>query len=122
MNRYFTLEDIVPFINVRIKKFSINLNYVGIREILRSLIKKKQILERSKLTREEILDNHNRREIFTFINENPGVYFNQIANKLNLSNYILAWHIKILLKFNYIRSKYVIKFTSKNDNLIKRNF
>jgi len=31
------------------------------------------------------------------------VYFNQIAKHLDLSNYILAWHIKILIKFDFIR-------------------
>ena len=106
-NRFFTIEKIIPHINVRLKEFSINLNYVGIREILKSLIKKKQILERSKLTKEEILDNENRERIFQFIHENPGVYFNTIAEELNLSNYILAWHLKILSKFNYIRSKQI---------------
>ncbi len=108
-NRYFIFEKIIPYINVRVKKYSININYAGIREILKSLIKKKQILEKSKLTKEDVLDNNNRKRIHEFIIENPGVYFNQIAKKLNLSNYILAWHLKILLKFSYIRSKEIDK-------------
>lgn len=108
-NRYFTIEKIVPFINVRLKKFSINLNYAGIKEILKTLIKKKDILERSKLTREDILNNPNREKIFNTIKDNPGIYFNRLARKLNLSNYILAWHIKMLSNFNYIRSSYFEK-------------
>lgn len=104
-NRYFTIENIIPFINANLKKLSINLNYQGIREILKSLIKKKLILERSKLMRDEILDNENRERIFNLICKNPGIYFNRITKKLNLSNYILAWHLKMLIKFNFIRSK-----------------
>ena len=106
-NRSFYIEKIIPFINVRLKEFSINLNNSGIREILKSLIKKKKILERSKLVRSEILTNINRRKIFDFICKNPGVNFNQIAKKLQLSNYIIAWHLKILIKFEFIRSKFI---------------
>lgn len=106
-NRYFTLEDVVPFIHVRLKKFSEGINYAGIKEILKSLIKKNLIFERSKFVRDEILENDNRKKIYDFICQNPGVYFNNIATKLHLSNYILAWHIKTLKNFNYIRIKQV---------------
>ncbi len=108
-NRYFNLENIIPFINVRLKEYSINLNYNGIREILKSLIKKKLILERSKLTKNEILNNTNRQIIYDFISNNPGVYFNRIAGELNLSNYILAWHIKMLMNFDFIKSSIIDK-------------
>ena len=108
-NRCFTIDDIVPFINFRIKEFSKNIDQAGIKEILKSLVKKKQILEGSKFVKEEVLNNDNRRKLFNLICENPGVYFNRIAEELDLSNYILAWHIKILLKFNYIRSKVIDK-------------
>ncbi|MHA1489566.1 MAG: hypothetical protein ACTSRI_07920 [Promethearchaeota archaeon] len=104
-NRCFTIDNIIPFINVGLKKYSNNINYAGIREILKSLIKKKQIVEGSKLIKDEILNNENRKKIFNYISKNPGVYFNRVAKKLDLSNYILAWHIKILLKFNFIRSE-----------------
>ena len=106
-NRCFNLENIIPYINVRLKKFSISLNYEGIREILKSLIKKKLILERSKLTKNDILNNTNRKKIYDFITNNPGVYFNRIARELDLSNYILAWHIKILMKFEIAQAQYM---------------
>jgi len=106
-NRCFRIEQIVPFIKLRLKESSINLNRRGIREILGSLIKKKKILERSKLVRDDVLNNMNRRKIFNFICENPGVNFNKIAKKLQLSNYVLAWHIKILIKFEFIRTKVI---------------
>lgn len=104
-NRYFTIDEITPFINSRLRELSINLNYTGIKEVLKSLIKKKLIFERSKLTKDQLLNNENREMIYEYIRNNPGVYFNQIAKGLKLSNYILGWHLKILLKFNLIRSK-----------------
>ncbi|MFX1340496.1 MAG: winged helix-turn-helix transcriptional regulator [Promethearchaeota archaeon] len=104
-NRYFTIEEIIPFINSRLRELSISLNFSGIKEILKSLIKKKLIFERSKLSKDQVLDNENRKMIIDYIRNNPGVYFNQIAKELNLSNYLLGWHLKILLKFNFIRNK-----------------
>ena len=104
-NRVFTIGDAVPFINVRLKQHSISLTYMGIKEVLKSLIKKKLILEKSKLSKDNLLNNETRKMIFKYICDNPGVYFNQIAKKLNLSNYILAWHVKMLKNFNFIRSK-----------------
>ena len=98
-NRYFTIDDIIPFINSRLRELSINLNFSGIKEVLKSLIKKKLIFERSKLSKNQILNNENRKMINDYIRKNPGVYFNQIAKNLNLSNYLLGWHLKILLKF-----------------------
>ena len=124
-NRYFTIDEITPFINSRLRELSINLNYTGIKEVLKSLIKKKLIFERSKLTKDQLLNNENREMIYEYIRNNPGVYFNQIAKGLKLSNYILGWHLKILLKFNLIRSKGInnhevffdIKLGDENDEL-----
>jgi len=76
---------------------------------LKSLIKKKLIFERSKLSKDQVLNNENRKMINDYIRKNPGVYFNQIAKNLNLSNYLLGWHLKILLKFNFIRNKKIDK-------------
>ncbi len=106
-NRFFTIDDIIPFINSRLRELSINLNFSGIKEILKSLIKKKLIFERSKLSKNQVLKNENRNIIIDYIRKNPGVYFNQIAKSLNLSNYLLGWHLKILLKFNFIRNKII---------------
>lgn len=101
-NRFFTMDDIVPYIQVRIKK-TINLNQKGIRKILKSLIRKKKIVERSKFTHDDVLENDNREAIFDYIKSHPGTYFNQIAKHLGMSNYILAWHLKMLEQFEYIR-------------------
>ncbi len=125
-NRFFTFEDIVPYIQIRLKELKIFLNQTGIKEILKSLVEKSLILERSKFTRAEVLENENRKRIFDYICANPGAYFYQIAQKLNLSNYILSWHIRILLNFRYIRSSSIenhevffsVTFNDEMDELI----
>jgi len=101
-NRQFTFEEILPFINSRIRLSSININNEGVRNILKSLTNKKLIVEGSKLTKSEILNNKKRKEIYQFINENPGTYFNRIVHELNYSNHIVVWHLSMLLKFDFI--------------------
>ncbi|TFG06211.1 MAG: hypothetical protein EU539_08205 [Promethearchaeota archaeon] len=113
----------MPFINSRLRELSIHLNYSGIKIILKTLIKKKLIFERSKLTKDQVLENENRVLIHDYICDHPGVYFNQIAKELGLSNYLLGWHIKMLLKFGFIRTKQIdnhevffnINLEEKND-------
>ena len=70
--------------------------------ILISLTNKKLIVEGSKLTKGEILNNEKRREIYDFIIKNPGTYFNRIVHELNYSNRIVVWHLSMLLKFDFI--------------------
>ena len=104
-NRYFNSEKIIPFINSRFAKASVNLNEDGIKAILNSLVKKNLIVERSKLIKDEVLTNSNREDIYDFIKKNPGVYFNKIVNELHLSIPVVEWHLDILLKFNFIRKE-----------------
>jgi len=101
-NRQFTFEEILPYINSRIRLSSSNISNEGVRKILKSLTNKKLIVEGSKLTKNDILNNKKRKEIYQFINENPGTYFNRIVHGLNYSNHIVVWHLNMLLKFNFI--------------------
>jgi len=101
-NRQFTFEEILPYINSRIRLSSININNEGVRMILMSLTNKKLIVEGSKLTKGEILNNKKRRKIYDFIIKNPGTYFNRIVHELNYSNHIVVWHLSMLLKFDFI--------------------
>jgi len=101
-NRQFTFEEILPYINSRIRLSSINISNQGVRNILKSLTNKKLIVEGSKLTKSEILNNKKRKDIYQFINENPGTYFNRIVHELNYSNHIVVWHLNMLLKFDFI--------------------
>jgi len=102
-NRQFILEEIVPFINSRLRGSSLNLNYKGIKQILKSLLDKRYLIEGSKLSQEDILENEKRREIYEYVLNNPGVYFNRIVSNLGFSNHVVVWHLNMLLKFNFIK-------------------
>ncbi|MFX1387704.1 MAG: winged helix-turn-helix transcriptional regulator [Promethearchaeota archaeon] len=104
-NRFFNVNEIVPFINSRFAKKSVNINNEGIRLILNSLANKNFIAEGSKLTKQKILNNPNRKKIYNFILENPGISFNQIVNELDLTPPVVAWHMNTLLKFGCIKKK-----------------
>ena len=102
-NRYFNVNEITPFIVSRFRLSSININIKGIEEILRSLVKKKIIVEGSKLSIDEILNNEKRKIIYQFILNNPGTYFYKIVTQLGISNHVVVWHLKMLLKFDLIQ-------------------
>lgn len=102
-NRVFSKEKAVEYIKSRYDKANGNLNQNGIKAVINSLIEKNIIVEGSKLTRNEILLNSNRKQIYDFIIENPGVYRNKLARKLDLSTYLIKWHVSMLIKFNLIR-------------------
>lgn len=104
-NRYLNMKEILPFINSRFKMASININFRGIEEILRSLVKKKIIVKGSKLSRTDILNNQKRKGIYDFIIKNPGTYFNMIIRELQISNHVVVWHLNMLLKFNFIKKE-----------------
>ncbi|MFW9785302.1 MAG: hypothetical protein ACFFFB_23685 [Candidatus Heimdallarchaeota archaeon] len=101
-NRFFNVNDILPFISSRFAKSDINININGIRAILKSLVEKNYIVEGSKLTRNEILSNFNRKKIFKYIQENPGTHFYDIVSNLDLNIPVVEWHLNILIKFTYI--------------------
>jgi len=101
-NRQFIFEEILPFLNSRIRLSSVNISNEGVRKILISLTNKKLIVEGSKLSKSEILNNKKRKDIYEFILKNPGTYFNRIIHELNLSNHIVVWHLNMLLKFEFI--------------------
>ncbi|MFX1236533.1 MAG: winged helix-turn-helix transcriptional regulator, partial [Promethearchaeota archaeon] len=101
--RFFTYQDIIPFISSRLAKKSININYEGIKYILRSLVKKNYIRFGSKLTKDDIFTNLNRKDIYYYIKKNPGVYFYKIVKKLNLTISVVAWHLNILEEFDFIK-------------------
>ena len=102
-NKTFRFNDIIPYINSRISKSSININTTGIKKNLNSLLKKGIIVEGSKLTRDTALLNENRLVLFEFIEKNPGRYFNNIVKTMKMSKYVVYFHLQILLKFDLIR-------------------
>ncbi|TFF90322.1 MAG: hypothetical protein EU548_03615 [Promethearchaeota archaeon] len=104
-NRTFDMKKMISFIQSRLKFSEININRMGIKKILRFLIKKNFIVEGSKLSRNDILNNEKRKMIYNYILSHPGTYFNRIKSDLHLSNHIIVWHIEMLEKFHLINKK-----------------
>ncbi len=101
-NRPFRIDEIMPFLNSTLKK-SLNMNRTGIKQVLNSLMEKNIVMEGSILTKHELLQNEKREIIYNHIKNNPGIIFNKIVTQLNLSNYVVYWHVKILLRFETIK-------------------
>lgn len=124
-NRVFNKEKVAMYIKSRYKVNG-NLNYNGIRVVIDSLIKKNIILEGSKLTRESVLLNSNRNQIFNLIKEHPGIYKNNMTKRLNLSPYVINWHLSMLIKFHLIRGLnfdshigyFEFSMSSQNDKIL----
>jgi len=118
-NRYFDMSEILPFIISRFRMTSTDINMRRIEEILRTLVKKKVIVEGSKLINSDILTNPKRKRIYDHILENPGIYFNRFLKELDISNHVVVWHLNVLLKFNYIKKEkfdnHDVYFDSKFD-------
>ncbi|MHA2394252.1 MAG: hypothetical protein ACXAEX_20135 [Promethearchaeota archaeon] len=102
-NKFFNMKKVIYFIESNLKTESVDLNYRAIEEILRSLVKKKLILEGTRLSRNDILNNETRKQIYEFIKENPGVYFNRIVRELEIHKPVIIWHVDMLEKFAFIR-------------------
>ena len=57
---------------------SININEEGIKSILETFMNKRLFVQGSKLNKEIVLENPNRKKIYQFINKNPGLYLNKL--------------------------------------------
>ncbi|MFX1276833.1 MAG: hypothetical protein ACFFAT_17560 [Promethearchaeota archaeon] len=102
-NRHLEIEKTIQYLKSKFAKSSVDLNNTGIELIVKSLLDKKFIVEGSKLTRGNVLENPNRSVIYEFIKEKPGVHLMKIVRGLNMSNFLVRWHLDMLLKFNYIK-------------------
>ena len=104
-NRTFNRTEIIPFINARVIKAHVDISYMGICEILKSLVEKNIVVEGTKFTKYNILSNSNRSKIYEYIIKNPGVHFNKLVKTLKISIFSVEWHLNVLMKFNFIRNK-----------------
>ena len=82
----------------------------GLLNIIQMLINRKILVEGSKYTKESVLSNRNRTNIYNFIKTYLGAHFSLIRKNAfcdsedNIgSPGQLIWHLKMLLKFNYIK-------------------
>lgn len=101
-NRPFEEATVVPYIQNKCTRSSINLSKQGIKMILQDLIRKYYVVQGSKLSREKILKNQNRRKIFNLIKNQPGIYFNRLVRRTKFANHVVSWHLNVLIKFNCV--------------------
>ncbi|MFW9819401.1 MAG: hypothetical protein ACFFE5_07305 [Candidatus Thorarchaeota archaeon] len=124
-NRQFDIDDIVPYISYYLRRTQNHLNYEGIKSVLKSLVKKNVLIEGSKLTHDDVLNNDKRKKIYNHILKNPGIYFTKIVNDLGFSNHVVVWHQNILIKFNFIKKRIFEKheiFFGSNVDVQKAKF
>jgi len=102
-NRVLNMEKIIPYLNDKLRKSKTNISNGGLQKILISLVKKSIIIEGTTFIKKDVLKISKRKDIYDYIKENPGSYLNKIANKLNISNIVVFYHLNILAKFNFIK-------------------
>lgn len=119
-NRIFSKDKAIEYVKSRYNKTNGSLNHNGIKAVINSLIEKYLIVEGSTLTRNEIFLNSNRKQIYDFIKENPGVHRNKIARKLGFSTYLINWHASMLIKFNLVRQQKLSIYTSYFDSSLRQ--
>lgn len=103
---FFSIKDISNFINNRVK-MNPDINKNRIEVIIKSLIKKREIIPGTKLMKNNIIDNQTRKKIFNHIKRNPGININEIMKHQEIGSNQALWHLSALEKFQFIRSKKV---------------
>ncbi|MBA7679418.1 hypothetical protein ES703_87710 [subsurface metagenome] len=100
---FFSIEDIVVFINNRVKS-NPYLNKNSIELIIKNLIKKRILIPGTKLMKNNIIEQPIRNEIYNYIKKNPS-NINQIMRAINIGSNQALWHLSCLEKFRFTRSK-----------------
>ncbi len=90
----------------------------GLLSIIQLLINKKVLVEGSKYTRDEVLNNKYRFNLYRFLTSYLGAHFSTIRKQIitdNISNMgssgQLIWHLEMLIKFNYIKKIKIKNYT-----------
>jgi len=100
---FFSIENIVVFINNRVKSNPF-INKARIEISIKNLIKKRIIIPGTKLMKNNIIEHPVRNEIFNYIKKNPS-HINEIMKALNIGSNQALWHLSCLEKFRFVRSK-----------------
>jgi DNA-binding transcriptional ArsR family regulator len=66
----------------------------------------------TRLKRDKVLDNFTRGQIFGYIRANPGAHYSAIQQVLEIENGVLAYHLRVLLRENYL--------VARNEGVYKR--
>ncbi|MFX1276747.1 MAG: winged helix-turn-helix transcriptional regulator [Promethearchaeota archaeon] len=101
---FFSIKDLIDYINNRVK-MNPYINRNRIELVIKSLIKKKEIIPGTKLMKNNIIDNQTRKKIFNYIKKNPAININEIMKHQEIGSNQALWHLSALEKFQFIRSK-----------------
>ncbi len=74
------------------------------------LILQKYIVPGSRMTKNQVLINANRRSIYEYILENPGCHLSEVKEIMNIKGQLAKWHLYILEKFDFIFSARYLKY------------
>ncbi len=100
---FFSIEDIVVFINNRVRA-NPNLNKNSIEVIIKKLIRKRILIPGTKLMKNNIIEHPIRNEIYNYIRKSPS-NVNEIMKAINVGSNQVLWHLSCLEKFEFTRSK-----------------
>jgi predicted transcriptional regulator len=81
-----------------------------VMKILSHFIRKKIFVPGSRLTRETVLKNEKRTEVYDLISKNPGLHFTEILNRAKIGPYAGRWHLEMLKKFGLIREQKITRY------------
>jgi len=90
----------------------------GLLSIIQLLINKKVLVEGSKYTKDEVLNNKYRFNLYRFLTSYLGAHFSTIRKQIMTddsgtlgSSGQLIWHLEMLIKFNYIKKIKIKNYT-----------
>ena len=97
----------------KITKRRLKMESETIFSIINLLMKRRILVEGSRLTKRNVLLNKYRADIYDFIKTYPGVHFSVIKRKVlsDGSSGQFIWHLNVLLKFNFIKEVKVKNYT-----------
>ncbi|MBN1216159.1 MAG: winged helix-turn-helix transcriptional regulator [Candidatus Lokiarchaeota archaeon] len=81
------------------------LERLHIEGVFKNMVNKGELLIGTKLTHEKVLAYFQRKKILRFINENPGLTLFDISTELDISPFKTIWHLTLLQKYHFIKSK-----------------
>ena len=76
---------------------------VQIQQSLNDLVTRKLLINGKALTRQKLLENPNRQRILELIRLEPGIHFSRIKAAINQESKTVQWHLRMLVKFDFIR-------------------
>ncbi|MFX0099992.1 MAG: winged helix-turn-helix transcriptional regulator [Candidatus Hodarchaeota archaeon] len=80
----------------------------SINNAISSLLSKKILIEGTTLSRMDLMENPNRRTIYSIIKSKPGINVGLLQNMVGLHTSTVLWHIQMLEKFQFIRTEKIL--------------